>query len=584
MAKFDFGGFATKVGLKCSDGRTIMKDAFADQDGTTVPLVWQHMHNEPGNVLGHALLENREDGVYAYCKFNNGKSGTDAKTLVEHGDIDSLSIWANSLIEKSQHVVHGVIREVSLVLAGANPGAKIDNLAFEHSDGSVVDMDDEAIIYTGLPLDKGAEKLEHSDEEDSEDEDSLEHADDGNETIGEVFDTLDDKQKAAVYAVLGQMLTESSMQQSADSQDEENLQHSNSSSEGEENIMKRNVFDGSVEEKNQPHLTHAQFAEILEDAKKMGSFKASFLAHAGTYGIDNIDFLFPDAKSVTNEPTFITRDMEWVAAVLNGVKHSPFSRIKSVHADITPDAARARGYITGNLKLEEVFQLLRRITTPQTVYKKQKLDRDDIIDITDLDVVRWLKAEMRVMLNEELARAILISDGRDPVAEADDKIDETHIRPIWLDDALYTVRKQLVKAATTTDLIDSFLEARTDYKGSGNPDLFCPPSVLTDMLLVRDTTGRRIYETVASLAAAIRVNSIVEVPLMEDLVTDEGYDLKGIVVNLRDYTAGADKGGEISFFDDFDIDYNQYKYLLEGRMSGALTLPHSALVIEQNTV
>ncbi len=566
-SKYDFGGYATKNNLKCTDGRIILKDAFKDNHGKIVPLVWQHMHNDPTNVLGHALLENREDGVYAYGAFNSSDAAKNARLLVEHRDITSLSIYANSLIEKSKNVAHGVIQEVSLVLSGANPGALIDNLTISHADGTVTDLDDEAIIYSGSLL-----ELENKDE--------LEHQDlteNDEETIGDVFNTLDDKQKTAVYAIIAEVL---------EAETKVEAEHSDKS-EGEENIMKNNVFDGSalsVSEKKAT-LTHDQFMTIMADAKKIGSLKASFLAHAGTYGIDNIDYLFPDAQAVTSEPSFISRDMAWVSGFMNGTRHTPFSRIKSLHADITVETARALGYTTGNLKTEEVFALLRRITTPTTVYKKQKLDRDDIIDITDLDVVSWLKREMRWMLDEEIARAGLISDGRDPVTQVDDKIDETCIRPIWTDSSVYVHNLQMLASVTDwADIIDAILLARINYRGSGSPILYTTPTALTNMLLLKDTLGYRIYKTEAELAAALRVSSIVEVPVMENqerTVELVDYDLLGIIVNPRDYTFGADKGGQTSFFDDFDIDYNQYKYLLETRCSGALTVPKSAIVIER---
>lgn len=577
---YDFGGYVTKYGVKCTDGRTILKDAFKDNHEKVVPLVWQHQHNDPSNVLGHALLESREDGVYAHCKFNNSEAGSNAKLLVAHGDVTALSIYANNLVEKSKNVIHGFIRETSLVLAGANPGALIDNIAIAHSDGSITELDDEAIIFTGLNIDQETEEIEEVKE--------VKHADGGDDdkTIQDVFNTLSEEQKTAVYAIVGALLED---------EGEEEVEQSNIQDEGDSNIMKKNVFDASVvKNDDRPQLTHAQFAEILEDAKKMGSFRASFLAHAGTYGIDNIDYLFPDAQAVTSEPTLIKRDMEWVAGVINGSRHTPFSRIKSLHADITVETARALGYVTGALKKEEVFGLLRRITTPTTIYKKQKLDRDDIIDITDLDVVSWLKREMRLMLDEEIARAVLFGDGRDPVTEADDKIDETSIRPIWKDANMYSHHVFLANTVTDEEAIDEVVRARIAYRGSGSPTMFVGPTILTEWLLLKDADEHRLYSTMSELAAAMRVSSIVEVPLMDGLERDidplfpdgggtpAGHDLLAIIVNMRDYTMGADKGGQVSFFDDFDIDYNQYKYLLEGRMSGALVLPKSALVIERD--
>jgi len=580
-AKFDFGGYATKNGLKCTDGRVIVKDAFKDNDGQIVPLVWQHQHNEPANVLGHALLENREDGVYAYCRFNNTDPGKNGKLLVEHGDVTYLSIYANQLVEKSKNVIHGIIREVSLVLAGANPGALIDNLAFEHGDGNITTDEEEAIIYTGLELEKKkeeekpVEEIKHVDTPAKAEED---------ETLGEVFDTLSEKQKTAVYAIIGAVLdgdeeTTDEVAEHSDVSNEKSKENSNN--EGDKEIMKNNVFDGS-DSSNRVHLSHDQFKEITADAFKFGSLKQSVIAHAGTYGIDNIDYLFPDARTLTNEPTFVKRDMTWVGPILNGTRHTPFSRIKSVQADITVESARAMGYLKGELKKDEVFGLLKRTTTPTTIYKKQKLDRDDIVDITDLDIVAWLKMEMRVMLDEEIARAVLVGDGRS--LASDDHIEETSVRPIWTDDALYSHKVQLPATDNLPEeVMDKIIAGRVNYKGSGTPMMFTSPSFLTSMLLIKDTTGRRIYNTEADLAAALRVSRIIEVPIMEGLHRTDTleYDLLAIIVNLYDYTIGADKGGAVSMFDDFDIDYNQYKYLIETRCSGALTLPKAALVIER---
>lgn len=576
--KFDFGGYATKNNLKCTDGRVILKDAFKENNGTTVPLVWHHQHNEPSNVLGHAVLENREEGVYAYCKFNESENGKNAKILVQHGDISYLSIYANQLVEKAKNVIHGMIREVSLVMAGANPGALIDNLAFEHSDGSIVTDEEEAIIYTGLPLEKEEEEKKEEKIMASKKEEKLEHAAgedtaDDDETVEDVFNTLNEKQKTAVYAIMSAVIEEGS---------DEEIQQSDE--EGDNNVMKSNVFEKTSKER--PILSHDEFKAIVDDAKKVGSLKQAFIQHAGTYGIDNIDYLFPDYKTLTNEPALIKRDMNWVPIFMNGTRHTPFSRIKSVQADITVDTARAFGYITGSLKKEEVFGLLKRTTSPTTVYKKQKLDRDDIIDIIDLDVVAWLKGEMRLMLDEEIARAALVGDGR--LVSADEKIDESCIRPIWTDDALYSHKIQLPATDNLPEeVMDKIIQGRVNYKGSGSPSLFTSPTFLTSMLLIKDTTGRRIYNTETDLAASLRVSRIIEVPLMEGLyrdVTGTDYDLLGIIVNLYDYTIGADKGGAVSMFDDFDIDYNQYKYLIETRCSGALTLPKSALVIERAQV
>ncbi len=554
---FDFSGYATKNDLKCSDGRTICKDAFKDNDGQKVPLVWQHLHNEPYNVLGHALLENREDGVYAYCTLNDSEAGKNARLLVEHGDITALSIYANKLIQKGSSVIHGDIREVSLVLTGANPGALIDNLAFQHSDGSETIDDTEAIIYSGDNI-----ALEHAEKQEQEPD----------KTIEDVFNTLNEEQKTAVYAMISKALE-------VEEDDEEEVEHSEKGG----NIVKKNVFEG-LEEKSKNVLSHSQMVEIFEDAQRTGSLKESFLAHIATYGIDPIEDLFPEARTITPTPELIKRDTEWVAGVISGTRHSPFSRIKSTAANITADEARARGYVKGGLKKEEIVRMLKRITTPTTIYKKQKLDRDDILDITDFDVVAWIKAEMRIMLDEEIARAVLIGDGR-PVDGDDDKINEECIRPIYTDDDLYSHHVKLTSEKTVEDLIDEILRARKEYKGSGNPAMYIDTDTLTDMLLLKDITGRRIFRTVSELAAELRVSKIVEVPVMEDQTrVDDKEDtlkLKAIIVNLSDYVIGADKGGSINMFDDFDIDYNQYKYLMETRISGALIRPKSALVIEQ---
>jgi hypothetical protein len=574
----DFSGYATKAGLKCSDGRTIMPDAFKHMDGVTVPLVWQHSHSEPGNVLGHALLENRADGVYAYGFFNDTVSGKSSRTLVQHKDITQLSIYANKLVERGKSVFHGSIREVSLVLSGANPGALIDNVNLAHSDGEIEILEDEAIIYTGLPL-------EHEDLPDKEDE--MVHEDSsGEETIQDVYDSFTPKQKDVVHFMIGAALegVGASAEHSDDDKTEDTVTHE----EGTE--MTHNVFEqnGGVPTTARPTLTHAQLQEIVEDAKKMGSFKESFLSHAVTYGIENIDLLFPDARTIQNSPEFVSRRMEWVSGVINGTRHSPFSRIKSQSADITHDEARAKGYVKATLKKEEWFGLTERVTTPQTIYKKQKLDRDDIIDITDLDVVAWLKAEMRVMLDEELARAVLIGDGRD-VADPD-KIKETYIRPIATDDEFYTHQTVVNRSVVGDALVDSILLQREYYRGAGNPTMYTTERYLTELLVLKDTTGRRLYSTEAELASALRVSRIVTVPVMEDAeVVDiaDGTtvcDLLCILVNLSDYTLGADKGGAIAMFDDFDIDYNQYKYLIETRVSGALTKFKSAQVIARKQV
>lgn len=547
--KYDFSGWATRNDLKCSDGRTIRKDAFKHNDGQTVPLVWNHQHNDPLNVLGHAILENKENGVYAYCTFNGTEAGQSAKQLVEHGDVNALSIYANQLKQQGSDVIHGVIREVSLVLAGANPGAFIDNIISHGEENS-----ESAVIFTG-------ENIEMFHAEDKK-EDKGDEKVEGEKTIQDVIDTMNEEQKNVMYALVGQALEDN---------------------KGGNEDMKHNVFEGDQGnmEKDNKVLTHSEMQTILNDGKRYGSLKESFLQHAGEFGIDNIEFLFPEAKNLNTPPEFIKRDMGWVSVVLGGVHHTPFSRIKSMFADITEDEARAKGYIKGNLKKEEVFSLLKRTTDPQTIYKKQKLHRDDVIDITDFDVVAWLKAEMRMMLDEEIARAILVGDGR--LSSDDDKIQESHIRPIYKEAPLYVVNKVLDKAADENARAKAFIrgavKARKDYKGSGNPILFCSEDMLTDCLLLEDGVGRLLYESEQALARAMRVSKIVTVPVMEGLSRD-AKDLLGIIVNLNDYNVGADKGGAINMFDDFDIDYNAQKYLIETRCSGALTKPYSAIVIE----
>ena len=577
----DFGGFATKHNVKCTDGRTILPGAFEEMNGLTVPLVWQHLHDSVSNVLGHALLENREEGVYVYGFFNDSKDGQNAKKLILHKDIEALSIYANSLVEKAKKVAHGVIREVSLVLSGANPGAKIDYIAIQHDDGMEMISDDEAIIHSGELLVLPVEELAEEEEEELLDEAGVVvHAD---ETVGDVFNSLSDKQKTAVYAIIGKLLEGGDIKQSALDEEED-------SDEGDSDTMKKNVFDGSLKNKEGETLEHLEFSAVIKTAKELGSLKAAIIQHAGTYGIGsdraNLELLFPDARNVTKEPTWIARRMEWVNGVLSGTKHTPFSRIKSLHADITADEARARGYVTENLKVEEVFPILRRITTPHTVYKKQKLDRDDIIDITDFNVVAWLKSEMRVMLDEEIARAVLVGDGRDPITEVDDHIPTENVRPVWTDSSVYAYHKQVLSTRTADELIDDLITARQEYRGSGNPSLYLAPGLLTQWLLLKDGDGRRLYRSVGELASELRVKEIVEVPIMEGLERTDtlDYNLMAIMVNLRDYTIGADKGGEINFFDDFDIDYNQYKYLIETRLSGALIVPKSAIVLEQAVI
>lgn len=572
--EYDFSGWATRNNVRCSDGRTILKDAFKHNDGQTVPLVWNHDHNDPLNVLGHALLENRDEGVYAYCTFNDTDAGRNAKALVEHGDVTALSIYANQLKQQGPNVLHGAIREVSLVLAGANPGAFIDSI-IRHGEES----DEEAIIYTGENL-----VLEHSQNTIVNDKNLDAIKDDftppsgdkkdekSEKTVQDVFDTLNEEQKTVVYALIGQALDSSN-------------QNENNEKEGNDN-MKHNVFDQDQKEKENV-LTHADMETIISEGKRYGSLKDSFLAHTAQYGIDHIDYLFPDAKNVTNQPDFIKRDDSYVQKVLRGVHHTPFSRIKSTHANITADEARAKGYIKGHLKKEEVFTLLKRTTTPTTIYKKQKMDRDDIIDITDFDVVAYIKAEMRMMLDEEIARAILVGDGRS--TSSDDKIPETNIRPIAKDEDLYTIKAPVAVAKDATEdaiakaFIRTVIKSRKEYKGSGSPTLFTTEDMLTNCLLLEDNNGRIIYDSVDKLATTLRVKEIVPVEVMEGVTRTAGaknLPLMAILVNLNDYYVGADKGGAINMFDDFDIDYNQEKYLIETRISGALVKPYSAIAFE----
>lgn len=557
----DFSGWATRNDLRCSDGRIIRKDAFKGNSGQKVPLVWNHQHNDPTNVLGHAILENRNDGVYAYCTLNNSESGRTARELVEHGDVCALSIFANQLRQRGSDVLHGEIREVSLVLAGANPGAFIESV-IKHGE----ECDEEGIIYTGEPI-----SLAHADTDEGKDDDSAdEKKTDDQETVADVFNTLTEKQKTVVYAIIGQVVEN----KGADTKND---------SDKEETTMQHNLFDAETQDTNTT-LSHDAINTIIGDAKRCGSMKASVLEHAAEYGIDQIDYLFPEAKSLNNPPEFIKRDTGWVAKVMGKVHHTPFSRIKSVFANITEDEARAKGYFKGNLKKEEVFSLLKRTTTATTVYKKQKMDRDDKIEITDFDVVAWLKSEMRMMLDEELARAYLIGDGR--LSSSDDKINEGNIRPIYKDDDLYTIKKKVAVARGATDdakasaFIKAVIRARKDYKGSGNPDLYTTEDMLTSMLLLTDTTGRDLYTDEAQLAKKLRVNEIITVPVMEGIKGVNGGDLMGIVCNLADYNVGADKGGAVNMFEDFDIDYNQEKFLIETRCSGALTKPYSAIALE----
>jgi len=676
---YDFCGYATKNDLRCADGRVIRHDAFKENDGQTVPLVWQHVHSDPTNVLGHALLENRDDGVYAYATFNNTPSGQHAKEMVKHGDVSAMSIYANRLKQHGSDVVHGIIREVSLVLAGANPGAYIENISFAHADGTYTDVEDEAVIYSGsdtieyikhadeneedevmddvldqlsdeqidainriidaaingaiddlddedvlddltpdqleaigdLIEDAVSDALEHADDDDDEyyDDDDLDeddydeddfdededegddvqhsyyddeyydydirHADD-DPTVEDVWNTLNEEQKNLVYFLIGQ------------ANEDDAAEHSAIYDGGFD--MKHNVFDDAYYD-DEDVLTHDEFDAIMADAYNANSLRDVFLAH----GITNLDVLFPEAKLVTPTPEMISRDMGWVDQLWNAIKRTPFARIKSTAANITAPEARARGYVKGNLKAEEVIVLLSRETSPQTVYKKQKLDRDDVIDITDIDVIAWMKQEMRVMLNEEICRAILVSDGRGTTHP--DKIKEDKIRPIYQDTNVYTIHYEITYGANDTEdqkaskIVDAAVRARKDYKGSGTPWLFASNEVISDMMLAKDTIGRRLYKDENELKAALRVSKIVECPILEDItraraadatagITAATMDLKALIFNPIDYTVGADKGGAVSLFDDFDIDYNQMKYLIETRISGALTKPYSAIALE----
>jgi hypothetical protein len=566
----DFSGYATKAGLKCSDGRTIMPGAFKHQDNTRVPLVWQHGHNDPENVLGHAILEGRDDGVYAHGYFNASQKAVHARGLIEHGDINMLSIWANELVERGGRVLHGAIREVSLVLSGANPGALIENVTVRHSDGDEVQLDDEVIIYTGLELDE----IKHADT-------SGDGGDGGDgETIQDVYDSMTDKQKDVLHYMLGQALESAGGTDNTGNAQHDNLRDDDSTDTDKDGKkMTRNVFEKGDEDKS-PILSHADVQGIVADATKNGSLKAAVESYALAHGINQIDTLFPEAQALTSAPEFFTRRTEWVNSVLSGARKSPFSRVKTHWADLTYDDARAKGYITGEEKQEEFYGTSRRETAPQTIYKKQKLDRDDIIDITDFDVVAWMKGEMRLMLDEELARAILISDGRtvpDP-----DKILEDRIRPIAKDDPLFVIEVLCdLAGGDISDFVDAVVQYRSLYRGSGTPTMYTSESLIAKTMLLKDTLGRRIYSSVDQLASELRVSSIVPVDLF-DPASGAGAVI-AIIVNMNDYVIGADKGGQVSLFDDFDIDYNQYKYLIETRCSGALVKLKSAIVVKQGT-
>lgn len=589
-AKYDFSGWATKNDLRCSDGRTIRKDAFKDDNGKRVPLVWQHMHDSPENVLGHAILENRKDGVWAYCSFNDTDKAKIAKEIVKHGDVGSLSIYANGLKQSSnKDVLHGCIREVSIVLAGANPGALIEFPLLAHGDGDYDFVEDEAIIRgyieDDFSIEHGEFTIEEPQEEQAEMYDAeMMHADDDQKpaeggkgkTIGEVFNTLNEDQKTAVYAIIGQAIEDAK----GGNKEEEDVKH--------------NAFETEDDYMGGEVLSHAEIQEVFSDAKRLGSLRDACLAHSidttgmtvatgeQPYGFNDASMLFPEYKATSPVPEWIKRNTDWVSVVMGGVSKSPFTRIKSLFADITEDEARARGYIKGKEKKEEVFTTLKRTTDPQTVYKKQRLDRDDIIDITDFDIVKWIRGEMEMMLDEELARAILIGDGRP--SDSDDKIQENHIRPIAKDVPLFNIKAEVRVAQGATDeekakaIIKTILKQRKNYKGSGNPVFFTTEDWLTEMLLLEDGIGHRLYKTEAEVATAIRASRIVTAEVLEGQKINE-KDFVGVLVNLSDYKLGADKGGEKTLFDDFDIDYNQYKYLIETRRSGALVKPFSAMTV-----
>ena len=590
---FDFSGYATRVDLKCSDGAIIREDAFKHQNGETVPLVWQHLHNGPENILGHAMLEHRKDGVYAYASFNDSEQGRNAKELVRHGDVKALSIYANKLVRRGVDVLHGAIREVSLVLSGANPGAYIDNVVIAHGD-SYETSEDEAIIYTGLSFEIQAETIEHAD--DSKEPDMAE------KTVGDIFETLTEEQKNVVYYMIGEALSEAG----ADDEAEHSAFYENddyiSHNDGEETItMTRNVFESLAHGTPMDEgltLSHSDIKSIFADGERKNSLKEAVIAHATTYGIENIDMLFPDAQTIGSRPEFVKRRTEWVASVLTDTHHSPFSRIKTILADITEDDARAKGYIKASMKKEEWFTLAKRVTTPQTVYKKQKLDRNDILDITDFDVVIWVKEEMRLMLDEEIAAAALVGDGRsagdpDKIKSPSPTADGEGIRAIALDASYYAYKVEWDAAdADDVPFVDRVMTSLVDYTGSGSPKLYTSPQILAGLLVERDTLGRRMYSSRAELATAMGVSAIVDIPASilarANFETTAGavtttHSLKGIVANLRDYTFGSDAGGKTTLFDDFDIDFNQQKYLLEARLSGTLTKPFSAATLWENS-
>ena len=568
--KYDFSGYATRNGIRCSDGRTIMKDAFIENDGTTVPLVWQHDHSDPSNILGHCKLENRPDGVYAFGVFNDTPAAQDAKMAVRHGDINAMSIYANHVRQESGLVQHGNIREVSLVLSGANPGAFIDNVTIAHGE-EVATLDDEVIIFSGQEFAHADSKEETKEKEAPMAEETTGTKNNKSEedmTVQDVLDTLNPIQQKVVYALIG-------MAAEGDSGEEVEQ------SEGDYGMYNAFESNEDTEIRHADEFVHEELDAVLADARRNGRLSDSVISHAQNYGITNIDILFPDAQAIRNTPDFYGRRTEWVNAVLNNTQHVPFSRIKSMYADITADEARARGYTldrnNNKRKIEEVFNVLKRVTTPQTVYKKQKLDRDDIIDITSFDVVAWLKQEMRIMLDEEIARAVLVGDGREVSDES--KIRTDSIRPIAFDDDLYTIKVEVKDADDVTAMIDQVTQAQVDYRGSGTPTFYASPSLIAKMMTQRDQLNHRLYSTRNDLASELSVSNIVDVPILDTAKSEDGRPVLGLIGNLKDYTIGADRGGNISMFDDFDIDFNQQKYLMETRCSGALTLPKSFIAI-----
>ena len=584
--KYDFSGYATRNGVRCTDGRTIMKDAFRDNDGTTVPLVWQHDHSDPSNILGKVKLENRPDGVYAFGKFNDTPAAQDAKLAVRHGDITAMSIYANHVKQESGLVQHGNIREVSLVLSGANPGAFIDNVSIAHGDETLT-LDDEIVIYSGeefahndseektevSPVEPEETEFEHKEapmaDTEMKDAPKAGAEEEGGKTVQQVIDSMTEEQKKVLYALVG-------MAAEGEGDDEEVEQ-----SEGDYGMYNAFEGDGDNEFRHADEFVSNEFDVVFDEAKRNGRFSDAVIRHAQDYGIKNIDILFPDAQAIRNTPDFYGRRTEWVNTVLNGTQHVPFTRIKSMYADITADEARARGYTldrnNNKRKIDEVFNVLKRVTTPQTVYKKQKLDRDDIIDITSFDVVAWLKQEMRIMLDEEIARAVLIGDGRDVSDES--KIRTDSIRPIAFDDDLYTIKVNVTDVNDVTAMIDQVTQAQVNYRGSGSPTFFASPSLVAKMMTQRDQLNHRMYSNRSDLASELSVSNILDVPIMDQAKTEDGRPVLGLIGNLKDYTIGADRGGNVSMFDDFDIDFNQQKYLMETRCSGALTLPKSFIAI-----